>query len=57
MGGKVSIVRKPSDRSSAEEMLPTQGPLIATSPVVHWSPDVRYLSYDRFNINQGRREN
>jgi hypothetical protein len=54
--GNVSIVRKPSDGLSAEETLPTQG-LIATSPVVDWSPDVRYLSYDRVNINQGRREN
>ena len=55
--GKVSIVRKPSDGSSAEETLLTQGPEIATSPVVDWSPDIQYLSYDRFNINQGRREN
>jgi hypothetical protein len=55
--GKVNIVRKPSSGSSAEETLPTQGPEIATSPVVDWSSDVRYLSYDRFNINQGRSEN
>jgi len=39
--GKVSIVRKPSDGSSAEETLPTQGPEIATSPVVNLSPGVR----------------
>ena len=55
--GKVSIVHKPTDGSSGEETLPTPGPQIATSPVVDWSSDVRYLSYDRFSINQGRREN
>jgi Tol biopolymer transport system component len=54
--GKVGMVREPSDGSSAVETL-TQGPEIAPSPVVDWSPDGRYLSYGRFNIKQGRMEN
>ena len=53
--GKVSIVRKPSDGSGAEETLLTQGPEISASSVVDWSPDGRYLSFDAFDINQGRR--
>ena len=53
--GKVSIVRKPSDGSGAEDTLLTQGPEISASSVVDWSPDGRYLSFDAFNINQGRR--
>jgi hypothetical protein len=55
--GKVSMVRKPSDGSSAEETLLTQGPEIVPSPVIDWSPDGRYLTYPVFNTNQGRREN
>ena len=42
-------MRKPSDGSSAEETLRTQGPEIATSAVVDLAPGVRYWSYDRFN--------
>jgi len=53
-GGKVSIVRKPSDGSGAEETLLTLGPETTSASVVDWSPDGRYLSYDAFNINQGR---
>ena len=53
--GRVSIVRKPSDGSGAEETLLTLGPEITTAQVVDWSPDGRYLSYDAFNINQGHR--
>jgi len=53
--GKVSIVRKPADGSGAEETLLTQGQEISASSVVDWSPDGRYLSFDAFNINQGRR--
>jgi eukaryotic-like serine/threonine-protein kinase len=52
--GKISIVRKPSDGSGAEETLLTLGPEISYSPALDWSPDGRYLSYDAFNINQGR---
>jgi|HubBroStandDraft_2_1064218.scaffolds.fasta_scaffold00938_12 Tol biopolymer transport system component len=53
--GKVSIARKPSDGSGAEETLLSLGPEISTAAIVDWSPDGRYLSYDAFNINQGRR--
>jgi hypothetical protein len=53
--GKVRIVRKPSDGSGAEETLLTLGPEISTSTVVDWSPDGRYLSYDAYNLNEGRR--
>jgi eukaryotic-like serine/threonine-protein kinase len=53
--GRVSIVRKPSDGSGAEETLLTLGPEITTAQVVDWSPDGRYLSYDAFNVNQGHR--
>ena len=52
--GKVSIVRKPSDGSGAEETLLTLGPEISAASVVDWSPDGRYLSFDAFDINQGR---
>ncbi len=52
--GKISIVRKPSDGSGAEETLLTLGPEISYSPALDWSPDGRYLSYDAFNVNQGR---
>ena len=55
--GKASIVRKPSDGSGAEETLLTLGPEISAASVVDWSPDGRYLSFDVFNINQGRRAN
>jgi Tol biopolymer transport system component len=54
--GKVILVRKPSDGSGAEETLLTQGPEISASSVVDWSPDGRYLSFDAFDINKGRRE-
>ena len=37
--GKISIVRKPSDGSGAEETLLTLGPEITPSSVVAWSPD------------------
>jgi Tol biopolymer transport system component len=53
--GKVSIVRKPSDGSGAEETLLTLGPEISAASVVDWSPDGRYLSFDAYDINQGRR--
>ena len=52
--GKISIARKPSDGSGAEETLLTLGPEITTASVVDWSPDGRYLSYDAFNINERR---
>jgi Tol biopolymer transport system component len=55
--GKISIVRKPSDGSGAEETLLTLGPEITPSSVVAWSPDGRYLSYDVFDRNRGRRAN
>jgi eukaryotic-like serine/threonine-protein kinase len=55
--GKISVLRKPSDGSGAEETLLTLGPEISFSPGVDWSPDGRYLSYDAFNINQGRMAN
>jgi Tol biopolymer transport system component len=55
--GKISVLRKPSDGSGAEETLLTLGPEISFSPAVDWSPDGRYLSYDAFNINQGRMAN
>jgi Tol biopolymer transport system component len=55
--GKVSIVRKPSDGSGAEETLLRFGPEIRSSPVVDWSPDGRYLSYDATNIDQGAMTN
>ena len=51
--GKVSIVRKPSDGSGAEETLLRPGAEMTSSMVVDWSPDGRYVSYDAFNINQG----
>ncbi|HEX4537467.1 MAG TPA: hypothetical protein VH140_11000 [Candidatus Acidoferrum sp.] len=53
--GKVRIVRKPSDGSGAEETLLTLGPEISAALVVDWSPDGRYLSYDAYNLNEGRR--
>jgi Tol biopolymer transport system component len=53
--GKVRIVRKPSDGSGAEETLLTLGPEISAAMVVDWSPDGRYLSYDAYNLNEGRR--
>jgi eukaryotic-like serine/threonine-protein kinase len=53
--GSVRIVRKPSDGSGAEKTLLTLGPEISTSTVVDWSPDGRYLSYDAYNLNEGRR--
>jgi Tol biopolymer transport system component len=53
--GKVSIVRKPSDGSGAEETLLTLGPEISAASVVDWSPDGRYLSFDSYDINVGRR--
>jgi eukaryotic-like serine/threonine-protein kinase len=53
--GKVRIVRKPSDGSGAEETLLTLGPEISAATVVDWSPDDRYLSYDAYNLNEGRR--
>lgn len=52
--GKLSIVRKPSDGSGVDETLQTFGPEILSAPVVDWSPDGRYLSYDAFNVNEGR---
>jgi Tol biopolymer transport system component len=52
--GKFSIMRKPSDGSGAEETLATLGPENARGSVVDWSPDGRYLSFDTFNIIQGR---
>jgi eukaryotic-like serine/threonine-protein kinase len=52
--GKFCIMRKPSDGSGAEETLVTLGPEIANGSVVDWSPDGRSLSYDVFNINEGR---
>jgi serine/threonine protein kinase len=55
--GSLSIVRKPSDGSGAEETLLRPGPEITSSPVVDWSPDGRYLSYDAFDINKGHEEN
>jgi eukaryotic-like serine/threonine-protein kinase len=56
-GGKVRIVRKPSDGSGAEETLLTLGPEISSGSVVDWSPDGRYLSYDVFDINKGSMAN
>jgi Tol biopolymer transport system component len=53
--GKLKIVRKPSDGSSAEETLLTLGPETSEAMVVDWSPDGRHLSYDDYNLNQGRR--
>ena len=53
--GKVRLVRKASDGSGVEETLLTLGPEISTASVVDWSPDSRYLSYDAYNIEQGRR--
>jgi len=53
--GKARIVRKPSDGSGAEETLLTLGPEITAASVVDWSPDGRCLSFDIFDINQGRR--
>jgi Tol biopolymer transport system component len=53
--GKVRIVRKPSDGSGAEATLLTLGPEISAAQVVDWSPDGRYLSYDAYNLNEGRR--
>ena len=55
--GKARIVRKPSDGSGTEETLLTLGPDISDASVVDWSPDGRYLSFDTFNINEGRRSN
>jgi eukaryotic-like serine/threonine-protein kinase len=52
--GELSIVRRRSDGSGAEETLLTLGPETTISSVVDWSPDGRYLSYGAFNINQGR---
>jgi len=52
--GRISIVRKPSDGSGAEETLLTLGPEITIASVVDWSPDGRYLSYSALNANQGR---
>jgi eukaryotic-like serine/threonine-protein kinase len=52
--GKVSLVRKRSDGSGAEETLLTFGPEITLASVVDWSPDGRYLSYGAINMNQGR---
>src|ERR1700722_1281617 len=55
VAGKVRIVRKPSDGSGAEETLLTLGPEISAASVVDWSPDGRYLSYDAYNLKEGRR--
>ena len=41
--------------SGAEETLLTLGPEISAASVVDWSPDGRYLSFDAFDLNQGRR--
>jgi hypothetical protein len=53
--GKLRIVRKPSDGSGAEETLLTLGPEISQATVVDWSPDGGYLSYDAYNLKDGRR--
>jgi len=55
--GKMRFVRKPSDGSGAEETLLNLGPEISAASVVDWSPDGRYLSFDTFNLNEGRRSN
>jgi Tol biopolymer transport system component len=52
--GKISIVRKPSDGSGAEEPLLALGPEISSAGVVDWSPDGRHVSYDAFDVNKGR---
>jgi Tol biopolymer transport system component len=53
--GKIRIVRKPSDGSGTEETLLTLGPETSAGTVVDWSPDGRYLSYDAYNLKEGRR--
>jgi eukaryotic-like serine/threonine-protein kinase len=55
--GKARILRKPSDGSGAEETQLTLGSEIAGASVVDWSPDGRYLSFDSYNINDGRMAN
>jgi hypothetical protein len=52
---KLRIVRKPSDGSGAEETLLTLGPEISQATVVDWSPNGRYLSYNAYNLQAGRR--
>jgi hypothetical protein len=53
--GKLRIARKPSDGSGAEETLLTLGPETSEATVVDWSPAGRYLSYDAYNLKEGRR--
>ena len=53
--GKVRIVRKSADGSGAEETLLTLGPATSSATAVDWSPDGRYLSYDAYNLEEGRR--
>ena len=55
--GKSSILRKPSDGSGAEETLLTLGPDIRSAPVVDWSADGRYISYDQFDVSKGLESN
>ncbi len=43
--GKISLVRKPSDGTGAEETLLTFGPDIALVLPQDWSPDGHYISY------------
>jgi Tol biopolymer transport system component/predicted Ser/Thr protein kinase len=55
--GRATLFRQLADGSGTPEALLTFGPEIGTCPVVDWSPDGRYLSYDVFNLKDSREEN
>jgi len=55
--GGCTLVRKLSNGSGPEETLLTLGPGVLSSPVVDWSADGRYLSFDTFDVSRGFESN
>ena len=51
------LVRQASDGSGSAEVLYKLGSQYDFDPVLDWSPDGRYLSYDARNTRTGRFEN
>jgi len=54
--GKAGICRESADGSSAEQTLFTFGKEVFRVNVVDWSPDGRYISFDKFPVNGGSTE-
>lgn len=56
-GGKAGICAEPSDGSGSEKTLLILGPEVFLSPVVDWSPDGRYISFDVRSANSPGMQN